>query len=64
MQLTYPRAITGEHRAKALAMRLITLSQSFAVEPYPDDQWKFNVKPEAGFLLDREAKSAERSIDR
>ena len=38
--------VIGETRAVALALKLIKLSQWYALEPLPDDQWRLTVKEE------------------
>ena len=41
--------VIGETRAVALALKLIKLSQWYALEPLPDDQWRLTVKEELPF---------------
>jgi hypothetical protein len=39
--------LTGENNVRQACTKLITASAWFEITPFPDDQWRVRVKPEA-----------------
>lgn len=54
---TVERIIKGKGHAAALAAHLVRQSVWFTIDPYPDNEWKFTVKPEAERYLPTEESS-------
>ena len=48
-------SVQGEMSSRIVAKRLVSLSIPFQVEPWPDDEWRFETKREHEHLIPKEA---------
>lgn len=56
------RFMIGEDEAAALAAALVRRGIVFRVEPYPEDEWQFQFKPEAKPTVESEIHKIETTM--